>query len=296
MSIIRAALGVAIAAGAVSAQSFTEGFDDITVPLGADWFTANNSQDPAPTFMGWFQGIDDPRISSHSGAGTSYAAANYQETQGTTGTETINAWLLTPARLLQNGDVLRFWTRTVTPAATIYPDRLQIRLSTTGAGTNVGTGPTEVGDFTTLLLDINPSYTQNLNPDPPSGDPPTVNGYPVDWRQYTLTLSGLPSGGATGRFAFRYFVENGGPSGVNSNFIGVDDVEYVSGSGPTCYANCDGSTNQPCLNVLDFNCFLNQFAAGAAYANCDTSTTPPVLNVLDFNCFLNRFAAGCSGC
>jgi hypothetical protein len=29
------------------------------------------------------------------------------------------------------------------------------------------------------------------------------------------------------------------------------------------------------------------------YANCDGSVTPPVLNVLDFTCFLNRFAAGC---
>ncbi len=30
------------------------------------------------------------------------------------------------------------------------------------------------------------------------------------------------------------------------------------------------------------------------YPNCDNSSTPPVLNVLDFACFLNRFAAGCS--
>ena len=29
------------------------------------------------------------------------------------------------------------------------------------------------------------------------------------------------------------------------------------------------------------------------YANCDGGTVPPVLNVLDFNCFLNRFATGC---
>ena len=35
-------------------------------------------------------------------------------------------------------------------------------------------------------------------------------------------------------------------------------------------------------------------AAGASYANCDASTVAPVLNVLDFTCFLNRFAAGCS--
>jgi hypothetical protein len=60
-----------------------------------------------------------------------------------------------------------------------------------------------------------------------------------------------------------------------------------------CYPNCDASTAAPILNVLDFNCFLNSFAAGQPYANCDSSTAPPVLNVLDFNCFLNRFTAGC---
>jgi uncharacterized membrane protein len=63
---------------------------------------------------------------------------------------------------------------------------------------------------------------------------------------------------------------------------------------PSCYANCDQSTTAPILNVLDFTCFLNRFAAGDPYANCDASTQSPVLNVLDFGCFLNRFAAGCS--
>ena len=62
----------------------------------------------------------------------------------------------------------------------------------------------------------------------------------------------------------------------------------------TCYANCDNSTTPPVLNVLDFSCFLNKFAAGDPYANCDNSTTPPVLNVQDFSCFLNKFAAGCT--
>ena len=42
--------------------------------------------------------------------------------------------------------------------------------------------------------------------------------------------------------------------------------------------------------------FLNAFASGSTYANCDNSTTAPALNVLDFGCFLNRFAAGCSNC
>jgi uncharacterized membrane protein len=62
---------------------------------------------------------------------------------------------------------------------------------------------------------------------------------------------------------------------------------------PFCYANCDQSTTAPVLNVLDFTCFLQHFAAADPYANCDQSTTAPVLNVLDFTCFLQRFAAGC---
>ena len=64
--------------------------------------------------------------------------------------------------------------------------------------------------------------------------------------------------------------------------------------GAACYPNCDNSTTPPVLNVLDFACFLNAFAAGDSYANCDHSTSPPTLNVLDFACFLNAFAAGCS--
>jgi hypothetical protein len=62
---------------------------------------------------------------------------------------------------------------------------------------------------------------------------------------------------------------------------------------PSCYANCDGSTTPPVLNVNDFTCFLNLYAAGDSRANCDGSTTAPVLNVNDFTCFLNRYAAGC---
>jgi hypothetical protein len=61
----------------------------------------------------------------------------------------------------------------------------------------------------------------------------------------------------------------------------------------TCYANCDASTVPPTLNVNDFQCFLNAFAAGAASANCDGSSIAPILNVNDFQCFINRFAAGC---
>jgi len=62
---------------------------------------------------------------------------------------------------------------------------------------------------------------------------------------------------------------------------------------PPCYANCDGSTTPPVLNVADFICFLNKYAAADPYANCDNSTTPPILNVSDFICFQTKFAQGC---
>lgn len=67
-----------------------------------------------------------------------------------------------------------------------------------------------------------------------------------------------------------------------------------AGAAPTCYANCDGTTTAPILNINDFQCFINLYAAGNPYANCDGSTSPPTLNVNDFQCFLNKFAAGCS--
>jgi hypothetical protein len=63
---------------------------------------------------------------------------------------------------------------------------------------------------------------------------------------------------------------------------------------PACYPNCDHSTTPPTLNVADFTCFLQKFAAQDPYANCDNSTTAPALNVADFTCFLQKFAAGCS--
>ena len=80
-------------------------------------------------------------------------------------------------------------------------------------------------------------------------------------------------------------------TGVGSPPVDMGACEF---QGATCYANCDGSTIPPILNVNDFICFQQKYAAGDPYANCDGSTTTPVLNVNDFTCFMNAFAAGCS--
>jgi subtilisin-like proprotein convertase family protein len=193
---------------------FNQNFDGTIPPAG--WPVQNLSAPLGVT--GWAQ-TNATVFPPNSGPGK--ASANFNNTAGT---GTISNWMFTPNVTLKNGDVFRFWTRTTTGQ---FPDRLQLRMSTNGASVNVGATATSVGDFTTVLQDINPTYTGT--------------GYPTAWTQFTTTLSGLPPAGISGRLAFRYFVENGGPTGANSDFIGIDDAVYTT-SGISTPTTCTGST------------------------------------------------------
>lgn len=192
----------------------TEDFDDIAALPTTGWAQQNNSTGPGTT--NWFQG-NDGVISAHAGDPTAYIGANFNNTDGgaDSGSGVISNWLMTPVYSFSDGDTVTFWTRTVD--GSIYPDRMQVRLSTSGASTNVGTLPTDTGDFSTLLLDINPTYAA----DPASG------GYPQAWTMYTVNISGLGAP-TSGRLAFRYYVEAAGPLGANSNYIGIDSFTYTS--------------------------------------------------------------------
>jgi hypothetical protein len=88
------------------------------------------------------------------------------------------------------------------------------------------------------------------------------------------------------------FVDDAGMpnSGVGSPPVDIGAFEF---QGTSCYANCDGSSSVPVLNVQDFTCYLQAFATGNPYANCDGSTGSPRLNVQDFTCFLQKFAVAC---
>lgn len=130
-----------------------------------------------------------------------------------------------------------------------------------------------------------------------------------------LFLTNSVVGASSGRVKIVAFITNGGGDYLSNQFLPGLGVEIENPGAATperplfdarlypafavatldtgCYPNCDGSTNAPVLNVLDFACFLNAFASGASYANCDGSSNAPVLNVLDFSCFLNEFSAGC---
>ncbi|MEO8712900.1 MAG: choice-of-anchor J domain-containing protein [Parafilimonas sp.] len=186
-------------------SSLTENFDNV-VPAG--WVAINHSTGNG-TGQNWFQG-DVRQFVAYSGTTTSYAAANYQSVGGVTGQGTISNWLLSPLLNLQNGSTITFYTRTV--SGSLFPDRLEVRLSKNGASTDVGSGTEATGDFSTLLLSINPSLD--------------AGGYPdTGWTQYTVSLSGI-SGTSSGRVALRYYVTEAGSNANNSNYIGIDEFSY----------------------------------------------------------------------
>ena len=259
------------------AQSFTEGFENLGTLV--DWYVANTS-DNASTTVSWFKGIvaDFP---AQAGTDSSYVASDYQVDSSTTAAGTLSSWLITPNRIFNNGDVVSFYTRTIGNPAT-YPDNLQVRLSTNGTSLNVGTTSATVGDFTTLLLEINPTLSTTV--------------YPGVWTQYTITISGLV-GPTSGRVAFRYYVTNGGPIGTNSDYIGVDTYSYTSNT---------SSTDATVSNVYTLGTiakpYINPHVVTANITNTgNTTLTNEVvtLNVTGANTFTNTqtiasLAAGAS--
>ena len=134
--------------------------------------------------------------------------------QNGSGVSNLNIYLMSPTLTINNGDTISFYTRTVNVPS--RPDRLLLKLSTNGASS-------ATVDFSTTLLTVNSGLT--------------TGGYPNTWTQFSATISGLP-GPASGRFAFNYNVTNGGPSGSNSDFIGIDTMLVTSS------VTCPSVTNE----------------------------------------------------
>lgn len=245
-SILSLGLAVVFSTTAFS-QAINEGFDDVTTLTAAGWAQQNLST-PVGTNPNWGQG--GTPFNANSGAATAYIAANFNSV---TGANTISNWLFTPERTLSNGDVITFYTRTVD--APSYADNLQVRLSLNGASVNAGTTNTSVGDFTTLLLEINPTLVATT--------------YPAVWTQYSITISGLGAP-TNGRIAFRYFVTNGGPSGSNSDYIGVDDYVYTPAGSPTAPDVAVSAPNAGEYTIIPIN-QVTALPLGARITNAGTA-------------------------
>ncbi|MCZ6835815.1 MAG: choice-of-anchor J domain-containing protein [Planctomycetota bacterium] len=221
------------------------------------WAIQNNSN-PLGTFD-WGQGVTAAAglWDAQAGPLNSWIGATFNAAADGPGPDTISNWLITPEVDPIDGQTFSFWTRC--PTGSIYPDRLEARLSTNGASTNVGATESSVGDFTTLLVSVNPSLLPST--------------YPEIWTKFSVVLTGIGAP-TTGRFAFRYYVTDGGPTGDNSDIIGIDTVEYYSetndlnGDGiPDECITCEGDTDGN--NVVDVEDLLDLLAAwGPCLAPC----------------------------
>ena len=188
-----------------------QGFDDIEDIPG--WIFDNRSEPLGET--GWFQGVETI-VSSNEGDTTSYIAANYRNTDiDNDGVpNTICNYLIMPD--LGNLESISFYTRSVKASNNynVYPDRLYVIYSPTG-GVETGNCTDDLGDFSHVLMSINPDLTTELK---------YPEGYPLfEWTQFEVEVNGA------GRVAFLYYVEDAGFYGTNSNFIGIDTVEWVRG-------------------------------------------------------------------
>ncbi len=225
---------------------YSEGWNVVS-PLPAGWASQQLSSPIGA--LGWFQG-NAAVFPAQTGAATAYLAANFNNT-GSIGT--ISNWMFAPTVNMTNGDLFTFWTRVATGGG-VFPDRLQVRISPNGTSTNVGTTATSVGDYSILLLDINPTYS--------------ITAYPEVWTQFTVTVSGLAAPNTSGRIAFRYFVENAGLNGANSNFIGIDEVVYTklpACSGTPAVGNTQSTASPVCPNASFTLSTQTPLATGLTY-------------------------------
>jgi hypothetical protein len=122
-------------AGAASAQTFTEGFDDVAALPATGWLQVNTGT--APTNP-WFQGNPDV-FPSAAGAADAYAGADFLSSFA----GPIDNWLITPALSIAAASELSFATRSAGNVG--FADVLEILFSP-GNGTALG-GFVSLGTF-----------------------------------------------------------------------------------------------------------------------------------------------------
>lgn len=205
MKIRTALLFTGLAAAALSnanaANLLTDNFEDISTLAGNGWAFTNNSSPLGAT--GWFQG--NGVLTAQAGTTDSYIGANF--TNATPGGN-ISNWLILPTLTLDDGDTLSFYTQ----STQFFADNLEVRFSGNGTSSEVGSTSSSVGDFTNLLLEVNPTYA--------------ATGYPSAWARYVVTLTGL-GGPVSGRLAFRYVAPD---TNTNGDYIGIDTLSVDEAS------------------------------------------------------------------
>lgn len=240
----------------IAQNQFSFGFDGTTAAMvSAGWQLTNQSTPiysgaPVWAIASYTSPLGNPIFGSgntttvpvgQAGGNNSFAIVNYTSTgtSSSAGSGTISNWLISPNITVENGDVVTFYTRKGTDGNTDYADRLELRMSSDAATVIPAGGATNVGSFTTLGVSVNPNLLTGFV-------------YPKTWTQYTYTVSGL-TGPTAVKFAFRYFVTNGGPAGSNSDIIGIDtfSVDRPVASADSFFANNFSMYPNPVANELN---------------------------------------------
>ncbi len=182
---------LAVTAQPAQAVSASEGFESGATPAG--WQTVNLSSPIGDA--GWSQGSPDA-FPAQAGSPGSYFAANFESGSSTA---TLSDWLVMPRQTsLSSTDTLEFWTRTLQYDAgnTIYPDRLEVRMSTNGRAARDDRG-----------------RRRRLHHAAHHGEP-AAHGrrLPAGVDEVRGLADRLATTNVAGCIAFRYHVTDGGPS------------------------------------------------------------------------------------
>ncbi len=222
--------------------SFVESFDNVgTTGSGQDgpqnlisrgWIFRNQSSPKGAT--SWHNGYTPAATQQNwpsPQAGAGYMAVQSTSTDYFGGK--VSNWAILPQISGQRaGDTLTFYVINLPSNNT---PTLQVRYSP-GGGTSTGAGADAVGDFTQVLLDINPL---------PAGG----------WNRYSVTLPG------SGRIALRYYIAQACNYGCGSAYTGIDTLSLgatppaacnlppVPSAGQTVTWTAARSPYQVCQNI-----------------------------------------------
>ncbi len=142
----------------------------------------------------WQQG-EPIWFGAYNGPDDGYVAADFNVVADS---NRIDSWLILPEMALNSGDSLSFYCRS--KFESLYRDSVKVMFSASGNPDVNSPDWTELGFFKTDTLGI--------------------------WRRKAFTA---PAGGATARFAIRYFLNSGGPLGTSSEYVGIDQITVATG-------------------------------------------------------------------
>jgi hypothetical protein len=188
-----------ITSGPDNPVAFVDDFDgtnDTTALKARGYKVYYRGSGPQGLTAVWYQG-STAVFNAYNGPPTGYVAANYN---AVTGTNLIDSWLVLPPLSVGANDSIIFFERS--PTANPFPDSIKVMYSA------VGDSLPEAGSW------VQVAYFRT-----------TETG---SWGRRAFRA---PSAGANARWAIRYYVVNGGPTGTNSNYIGIDALTVTS-SGP----------------------------------------------------------------